>query len=91
MIEHYFAVKHLHMAAAYASLVFFIVRAYWSVTERPILKGALGQDTPPYHRYGASNLRRAIGHHAELLATSAMAQRQNHRADCLYTARYNGD
>ncbi|MGP9497930.1 SirB2 family protein [Halomonas sp. AOP43-D1-4] len=38
MIEHYFAVKHLHMAAAYASLAFFIVCAYWSVTERPILK-----------------------------------------------------
>lgn len=38
MIEHYFTVKHLHMTAAYASLAFFIVRAYWSVTERPILK-----------------------------------------------------
>lgn len=31
VIEHYLILKHLHITAAYASLVFFVLRAFWSV------------------------------------------------------------
>ena len=31
VIEHYLILKHLHIAAAYASLAFFVLRAFWSV------------------------------------------------------------
>ncbi|BCA90606.1 MULTISPECIES: SirB2 family protein [Halomonadaceae] len=31
MIEHYLILKHLHITAAYASLAFFVLRAFWSV------------------------------------------------------------
>ncbi|MGY2461722.1 SirB2 family protein [Vreelandella sulfidaeris] len=31
MIEHYLVLKQLHITAAYASLAFFVLRAFWSV------------------------------------------------------------
>jgi uncharacterized membrane protein SirB2 len=31
VIEHYLMLKHLHITAAYASLAFFVLRAFWSV------------------------------------------------------------
>lgn len=34
----YIALKHLHTTAAALSLLFFIVRAYWSVIESPTLR-----------------------------------------------------
>ncbi|HAV45679.1 MAG TPA: regulator SirB [Halomonas sp.] len=30
-MEHYLILKHLHITAAYASLAFFVLRAFWSV------------------------------------------------------------
>ena len=33
MIEHYFLIKHLHITTATLSLLFFVVRAWWSVRE----------------------------------------------------------
>lgn len=36
-MEHYFLIKHLHMTAAGLSIVFFVVRAWWSVRESPLL------------------------------------------------------
>src|SRR5690554_5087847 len=38
MLEHYFLIKHLHMTTAIVSIVFFIVRAWWSVRESPLLQ-----------------------------------------------------
>ncbi|RDB44293.1 regulator SirB [Halomonas sp. DQ26W] len=38
MVEHYFLIKHLHMTTAGLSLAFFILRAWWSVREAPILQ-----------------------------------------------------
>ncbi|MCS2609180.1 SirB2 family protein [Halomonas sp. wenzhen-202101] len=38
MLEHYMTLKHLHMTAAFASLAFFIVRAWWSVQSLPLLQ-----------------------------------------------------
>ncbi|WP_444678733.1 SirB2 family protein [Halomonas sp. E19] len=38
MLEHYFLIKHLHMTTALLSLAFFMVRAWWSVREAPILQ-----------------------------------------------------
>ncbi|SBR51613.1 MULTISPECIES: SirB2 family protein [unclassified Halomonas] len=38
MVEHYVLLKHLHISAAYATLAFFILRAYWSVQERRVLQ-----------------------------------------------------
>lgn len=38
MIEHYLLVKHLHTTTATLSLLFFVVRALWSVREAPILQ-----------------------------------------------------
>ncbi|MBB3329658.1 putative membrane protein SirB2 [Halomonas campaniensis] len=35
MLEHYFLVKHLHVTAATLSLLFFMLRAWWSVRESP--------------------------------------------------------
>ncbi|XKG79779.1 SirB2 family protein [Vreelandella aquamarina] len=35
-MEHYLWIKHLHMTAAFMSLAFFILRAFWSVFEHPI-------------------------------------------------------
>ncbi|TFH87840.1 regulator SirB [Billgrantia azerbaijanica] len=37
-MEHYFLVKHLHMTTAALSLLFFVVRAVWSVRGAPILQ-----------------------------------------------------
>ncbi|MDR5899891.1 SirB2 family protein [Halomonas vilamensis] len=39
MAEHYLMLKHLHITAAYLSLLFFILRAFWSLREAPILAG----------------------------------------------------
>ncbi|PMR77562.1 regulator SirB [Billgrantia endophytica] len=36
-MEYYFLVKHLHMTTAGLSLAFFILRAWWSAREAPIL------------------------------------------------------
>lgn len=38
MIEHYLVIKHLHMTTAALSLLFFVVRAGWSVRGAPILQ-----------------------------------------------------
>ena len=38
MAEHYLLIKHWHMTAAYLSLAFFILRAFWSVREVPVLQ-----------------------------------------------------
>lgn len=38
MLEHYFLIKHLHIATATLSLLFFMVRAWWSVGESPWLE-----------------------------------------------------
>lgn len=34
----YLLIKHLHVTAAGLSILFFIIRAYWSVRENPILQ-----------------------------------------------------
>ncbi len=34
----YFAIKHLHMTAAGLSILFFVIRAYWSVTGSALLQ-----------------------------------------------------
>jgi uncharacterized membrane protein SirB2 len=36
-VEHYFLIKHLHMTAASLSIVFFMLRAWWSFRESPWL------------------------------------------------------
>ncbi|WP_187774732.1 SirB2 family protein [Billgrantia pellis] len=38
MIEHYLLIKHLHMTTAVLSLTLFVMRAWWSVREAPILQ-----------------------------------------------------
>lgn len=35
---HYYFIKHLHVTSAALSILFFIVRAFWSVTESAILQ-----------------------------------------------------
>ncbi len=42
----YLAIKHLHATAACLSLLFFIVRAYWSVSESTQLKTKFVRITP---------------------------------------------
>ena len=37
-MEHYFLIKHLHITAATLSLLFFILRAVWSVCDAEVLK-----------------------------------------------------
>ena len=34
----YYALKHLHVTAASLSILFFVIRAYWSVSESPWLQ-----------------------------------------------------
>lgn len=34
----YLLIKHLHVTAAGLSILFFVIRAYWSVTENPLLQ-----------------------------------------------------
>ena len=34
----YLAIKHLHVTAAALSILFFVIRAYWSVTENALLQ-----------------------------------------------------
>jgi len=34
----YLLIKHLHVTAAALSIIFFVIRAYWSVTENGMLK-----------------------------------------------------
>jgi len=36
-MESYTAVKHLHVTAAYLSIIFFVLRAFWSVNENSVL------------------------------------------------------
>lgn len=38
MLEHYFLIKHLHMTTAGLSLALFVLRAWWSVRESPLLQ-----------------------------------------------------
>lgn len=38
MAEHYLMLKHLHITAAYLSLLFFMLRAFWSLREAPMLQ-----------------------------------------------------
>ncbi|MFO8045385.1 MAG: SirB2 family protein [Halomonas sp.] len=38
MIEHYVLIKHLHITTAILSLLFFMLRAWWSVRESPWLQ-----------------------------------------------------
>lgn len=42
----YFAIKHLHTTAAALSILFFIVRAYWSVTSSPRLQSRVVRIAP---------------------------------------------
>ncbi|HWL30237.1 MAG TPA: SirB2 family protein [Burkholderiaceae bacterium] len=42
----YFAIKHLHTTAAGLSILFFIVRAYWSVTSSPRLQARVVRIAP---------------------------------------------
>lgn len=37
-MEYYFLVKHLHITAATLSILFFMLRAFWSVREAPVLQ-----------------------------------------------------
>ncbi|GAB2716272.1 SirB2 family protein [Halomonas garicola] len=37
-MESYSALKHLHVTAAYLSIIFFVLRAFWSVNENSVLK-----------------------------------------------------
>ena len=37
-MEHYFLIKHLHITAATLSLLFFILRAVWSVSDAEVLQ-----------------------------------------------------
>ncbi|CAM3528402.1 SirB2 family protein [Halomonas lysinitropha] len=38
MIEHYVLIKHLHVTAATLSILFFMLRAWWSVREVTLLQ-----------------------------------------------------
>ncbi|MCC2597677.1 SirB2 family protein [Pusillimonas sp. MFBS29] len=42
----YLAIKHLHVTAATLSILFFVIRAYWSVTESAILQHRLVKTLP---------------------------------------------
>jgi uncharacterized membrane protein SirB2 len=42
----YFLIKHIHMTAAGLSLLFFIIRAYWSVTGSGLLQNKLVKTAP---------------------------------------------
>ena len=42
----YLAIKHLHVTAAVISILFFIVRAVWSVTESPRLQSRFARIAP---------------------------------------------
>lgn len=42
----YLLIKHLHVTAAALSILFFVVRAYWSVTENALLKTRFARITP---------------------------------------------
>ncbi|MFP4137954.1 MAG: SirB2 family protein [Halomonas sp.] len=37
-MEHYFLIKHLHITTAALSLLFFMLRAVWSVSDAEVLK-----------------------------------------------------
>ena len=38
MLEYYLPIKHLHITAATLSILFFMLRAWWSVREMPLLQ-----------------------------------------------------
>ena len=38
MLEYYLPIKHLHVTAATLSILFFMLRAWWSVREEPMLQ-----------------------------------------------------
>jgi uncharacterized membrane protein SirB2 len=42
----YIAIKHLHTTAAALSILFFVVRAYWSVTSSPRLQSRIVRIAP---------------------------------------------
>lgn len=42
----YLAIKHLHVTAAVASIVFFIIRAWWSVGGSPLLRTGFARIAP---------------------------------------------
>lgn len=42
----YLLIKHLHVTAAVLSILFFVVRAYWSVTENGVLQKKFVKITP---------------------------------------------
>ncbi|NYT86821.1 SirB2 family protein [Pollutimonas harenae] len=42
----YLAIKHLHMTAAVLSILFFVIRAYWSVTGSSLLQHRLVKTLP---------------------------------------------
>jgi uncharacterized membrane protein SirB2 len=42
----YFMIKHLHMTAAGLSIIFFIIRAYWSVSGSSLLQGRFVKIAP---------------------------------------------
>lgn len=42
----YFAIKHLHVTSAVLSILFFIIRAYWSVSGSALLQGRVVKILP---------------------------------------------
>lgn len=42
----YLLIKHLHVTAAALSILFFIIRSYWSVTENGLLQKKIVKITP---------------------------------------------
>jgi len=42
----YLLIKHLHVTAAVLSILFFVIRAYWSVSENALLQKKIVKITP---------------------------------------------
>lgn len=42
----YFAIKHIHVTSAVLSILFFLVRAYWSVSGSALLQGRIVRILP---------------------------------------------
>ncbi len=87
MIEHYLVLKQLHITAAYASLAFFVLRAFWSVRGVSLLQARWVKVVP--HVIDTLLLTLGVkGRSTQLLAATTLAYRQNHGACDLYFARH---
>lgn len=42
----YYLIKHLHVTSALLSILFFVIRAYWSVNESALLQGRIVKVLP---------------------------------------------